>query len=49
MHADSPTCSAARNAQQFQEDLAQEQADLQEELDKFRFYPVLSAGISYQF
>jgi hypothetical protein len=43
--ADGPIASVP----QFQDDLAQEQADLQEELDKFKFYPVLSAGVSYQF
>ena len=34
---------------QFQSDLAQEESELQEELDKLNIYPVLSAGISYQF
>ena len=33
----------------FQADLAKEEADVQDEADKFQFYPVLSIGISYQF
>lgn len=33
----------------FQEDLAQEEDGIQDEADWFRFYPVISAGISYQF
>jgi hypothetical protein len=37
------------NVPQFQDDLAQEEADLQEELDKYSIYPVLSIGMSYQF
>jgi hypothetical protein len=37
------------NVPQFQADLAQEQADLQEELDKYSIYPVVSIGMSYQF
>jgi len=33
----------------FMRNLAEEKADVQEEADKFRFYPVISAGVSYQF
>jgi hypothetical protein len=33
----------------FQADLAKEEANVQDEADKFQFYPVLSIGISYQF
>ncbi len=33
----------------FQRDLAQEEKNVQDEADKFQFYPVISAGISYQF
>ncbi|MDD5482291.1 MAG: hypothetical protein PHP98_01375 [Kiritimatiellae bacterium] len=33
----------------FQADLAQEEGNVQDEADKFRFYPVLAVGISYQF
>lgn len=33
----------------FQKDLAREQDDVQDEADKFQFYPVIAAGVSYQF
>lgn len=33
----------------FQADLAQEEDDVQNEADKFQFYPVVAAGVSYQF
>ena len=33
----------------FQQDLAMEESDIQDDADVFRIYPVLSFGISYQF
>lgn len=33
----------------FLADLAQEEENVQDEADKFQFYPVISAGVSYQF
>ncbi|MBU4200761.1 MAG: hypothetical protein KKG09_01260 [Verrucomicrobia bacterium] len=33
----------------FQADLAREEDDIQNEADKFQFYPVVAAGVSYQF
>ncbi len=33
----------------FQADLAQEEDGIQDEADKFQFYPVVAAGVSYQF
>ncbi len=42
------TGPAAQNPA-FQSDLAKEQQDYQEVADKFKFYPVISIGICYQF
>ena len=33
----------------FQSDLAREEQDLQDDLDKFKYYPVIALGVSYRF
>lgn len=42
------TIDVARNAE-FQENLQQEQADLEEEFEDFSVYPVVTLGVSYTF
>ena len=42
------TGTASSNAQ-FQNDLRREQTSLQEDLNQFKYYPVLALGISYRF